>query len=81
VARATAASALELALAVLARAQARGDETATRKALERLGAELDGNGVDGDLAAAARGLAWAEPAPTADEVRRIAERVRGEAGT
>jgi hypothetical protein len=71
-------SALERALGFLALAQECGDETATRKALERLGVELAGNGVDGDLASAARRLAWAEPSPPREDVERLAERVRGE---
>jgi hypothetical protein len=69
-------SALERALALLALAQERGDETTTRKALERLGVELAGNGVNGDLAAAAHRLAWAEPTPASKEVERFVEQVR-----
>jgi hypothetical protein len=71
-------SALERALAFLVLAQGRGDETATRKALERLGVELAGNGVNGDLAAAAHRLAWAEPSPASEDVERLAEQVRSE---
>jgi hypothetical protein len=69
---------LERALLFLVQAQERGDETATRKALERLAGELAGNGANGDLASAAHRLAWAEPTPEREEVDLFADRVRRE---
>jgi hypothetical protein len=71
---------LERALAVLAWAHARGDETLARKALERVAGELD---VDtpvpaGDgLSRAARELAWSSRSPEDDEVETLSERARG----
>jgi hypothetical protein len=71
---------LERALAVLAWAHARGDETLARKALERVAGELDADtpvpSVDG-VSRAARELAWSSHSPEDDEVETLAERARG----
>jgi hypothetical protein len=74
-----AASQLERALAVLAWAHARGDETLERKALERVAGELDvetPEEVD-DLSRKARELAWSSHSPEDDEVETLSERARG----
>jgi hypothetical protein len=71
---------LERALAVLAWAHARGDETLARKALERVAGELDVDtpipAVDG-LSRAARELAWSSRSPEDDELETFSERARG----
>jgi hypothetical protein len=84
--RVPAATPLERAVTLVERASARDDQPAKRKALELLSRELTHSG-EGDLALAARELAWAEatPVPTATQpltldVRRlIAERSNGHA--
>jgi hypothetical protein len=71
---------LERALAVLAWAHARGDETLERKALERVAGEL---GVEtpvqeaDELTRTARELAWSSRTPEDDEVETFSERARG----
>jgi hypothetical protein len=71
---------LERALAVLAWAHARGDETLERKALERVAGEL---GVEtpvqdaDELSRTARELAWSSRTPEDDEVETFSERARG----
>ncbi len=71
---------LERALAVLAWAHARGDETLERKALERvageLGVETPEQDVD-ELSRTARELAWSSRTPEDDEVETFSERARG----
>jgi hypothetical protein len=71
---------LERALAVLAWAHARGDETLERKALERvageLGVETPVQDVD-ELSRTARELAWSSRTPEDDEVETFSERARG----
>jgi len=71
---------LERALAVLAWAHARGDETLERKALERvageLGVETPEPEVD-ELSRTARELAWSSRSPEDEEVETFAERARG----
>jgi hypothetical protein len=71
---------LERALAVLAWAHARGDETLERKALERVAGELDVETpvpeVD-ELSRAARELAWSARTPEDEEVETFSERARG----
>ena len=73
-------STLERALAVLAWAHARGDETLERKALERVAGEL---AVEtplqetDDLSRTARELAWSSRTPEDDEVETFSERARG----
>ena len=70
---------LERALAVLAWAHARGDETLQRKALERVAGEL---GVEvtapevAELSRTARELAWSARTPEDDEVETFTERAR-----
>jgi hypothetical protein len=70
---------LERALAVLAWAHARGDETLERKALERVAGELD---VEqpvpqvADLSHTARELAWSSRTPEDEEVETFSERAR-----
>lgn len=70
---------LERALAVLAWAHARGDETLQRKALERvageLGVEVTAPEVD-ELSRTARELAWSSRTPEDDEVETFSERAR-----
>jgi hypothetical protein len=70
---------LERALAVLAWAHARGDDTLERKALERVAGELDGETplpeVD-ELSRAARELAWSSRTPDDDDVETLSERAR-----
>jgi hypothetical protein len=70
---------LERALAVLAWAHARGDETLERKALERVAGELDGETpvpqVEG-LSRAARELAWSARTPEDEDVATFSERAR-----
>jgi hypothetical protein len=70
---------LERALAVLAWAHARGDETLQRKALERvageLGVEVTAPEVD-ELSRTARELAWSSRTPEDDEVETFTERAR-----
>jgi hypothetical protein len=80
------ASPLERAVALVETATARDDQPAKRKALELLSRELAHSG-EGELALAARELAWAEPTPvpavtqplTLDVRRVIAERSNGHA--
>jgi hypothetical protein len=71
---------LERALAVLAWAHARGDETLERKALERVAGELrvetPAQGAD-DLSRTARELAWSSRTPEDDEVETFSEQARG----
>jgi hypothetical protein len=70
---------LERALAVLAWAHARGDETLERKALERVAGEL---GVEtpvadaDELSRAARELAWSSRTPDDEDVETFSERAR-----
>lgn len=70
---------LERALAVLAWAHARGDETLERKALERVAGELDVETplpeVD-ELSRTARELAWSSRTPEDEEVETFSERAR-----
>jgi hypothetical protein len=70
---------LERALAVLAWAHARGDETLERKALERVAGELGIETVTdvGELSRTARELAWSSRTPEDDEVETFSERARG----
>ena len=71
-------STLERALAVLAWAHARGDETLQRKALERVAGELADEappGVD-ELSRTARELAWSKRVPEDEEVETFAEQAR-----
>jgi hypothetical protein len=80
------ASPLERAVALVEQASVRDDQPAKRKALELLSRELTHTG-EGELALAARELAWAEPAPvpaatqplTLDVRRLIVERSNGHA--
>jgi hypothetical protein len=67
-------SPVDAALALVAAAQHSGDETALRKALERLADEL---GTDGrpDLAVAAHELAWSPAPPAADAVDSLRVRI------
>jgi hypothetical protein len=73
-------STLERALAVLAWAHARGDETLERKALERVAGELQ---VDtpipeaDELSRTARELAWSARTPEDADVETFSERARG----
>ena len=71
---------LERALALLAWAHARGDETLQRKALERVAGELHVETpvpeVD-ELSRTARELAWSARTPEDDEVETFSERARG----
>jgi hypothetical protein len=66
------ASYLERALALFFWANARGDETLQRKALERVAGELPLDVID--LSEAARELAWSPETPEEDEVEAISER-------
>ena len=66
------ASYLERALALFFWANARGDETLQRKALERVADELPLDVVD--LSEIARELAWSPETPEGDEVEAISER-------
>ncbi len=75
-------SPLERALVVVERARARGFVPDERKALELLAGEL-GRSREAELASAAKGLAWSEPAPgpaatlaLAADVRSVIERSR-----
>lgn len=73
------ASPLERALAVLAWAHARGDETLERKALERVAGELDVETPVPDLdelTRAARELAWSSRIPDDEDVETLSERAR-----
>jgi hypothetical protein len=63
---------LERALALFFWANARGDETLQRKALERVADELPLDVVD--LSEIARELAWSPATPEGDEVEAISER-------
>jgi hypothetical protein len=63
---------LERALALFFWANARGDETLQRKALERVAGELPLDVID--LSATARALAWSPETPEEDEVEAISER-------
>jgi hypothetical protein len=80
------ATPLERAVSLVENAAARDDQPAKRKALELLSRELTHSG-EGDLALAARELAWAEATPvpaatqplTLDVRRLIAERSNGHA--
>ncbi len=63
---------LERALALFFWANAQGDETLQRKALERVADELPLDVID--LSAAARELAWSPERPEEDEVEAISER-------
>ena len=84
--RQPAATPLERAVSLVERAAARDDQPAKRKALELLSRELTHSG-EGELALAARELAWAEATPvpaatqplTLDVRRLIAERSNGHA--
>jgi hypothetical protein len=70
---------LERALAVLAWAHARGDETLQRKALERVAGELHVDAPvpgDDDLSRTARELAWSARTPEDEEVETFSERAR-----
>ncbi|MGZ4334345.1 MAG: hypothetical protein ACXVRJ_08765 [Gaiellaceae bacterium] len=73
------ATPLERALAVLAWAHARGDETLERKAFERVAGELDVEApvpeVD-ELSRTARELAWSSHTPEDQEVETFSERAR-----
>ena len=75
---------LERALAVLAWAHARGDETLQRKALERVAGELPIETpvpeVD-ELSRTARELAWSSRTPEDEEVETFSERARGTSRT
>jgi hypothetical protein len=77
------ASYLERALALFFWANARGDETLQRKALERVADELPLDG--GDLSEITRALAWSAETPGGDEVEEISSRagipVHSEDGT
>jgi hypothetical protein len=64
---------LERALALFFWANAHGDETLQRKALERVADELPLDVLD--LSEAARALAWSPETPEGDEVEAISERV------
>lgn len=66
------ASYLERALALFFWANAHGDETLQRKALERVAGELPLDVID--LSDAARELAWSPETPEGDEVEAISER-------
>ena len=66
------ASYLERALAVFFWANAHGDETLQRKALERVAGELPLDVID--LSDVTRKLAWSPEAPEGDEVEAISER-------
>jgi hypothetical protein len=66
------ASYLERALAVFFWANAHGDETLQRKALERVADELPLDVID--LSEAARELAWSPEAPEGEEVEAISQR-------
>ncbi len=69
-----AATPLERAIALLAWARERGDETLQRKALERIADELS---VDvRDLSEVAHTLAWSPETPEEEDVRAISERAR-----
>jgi hypothetical protein len=72
-------STLERALALLAWAHARGDETLQRKALERVAGELGDEapqpGID-ELSRTARELAWSKRVPEDEEVETFAEQAR-----
>jgi hypothetical protein len=63
---------LERALALFFWANARGDETLQRKALERVADELPLDVVD--LSETARALAWSPETPEGDEVEAISQR-------
>jgi hypothetical protein len=63
---------LERALALFFWANARGDETLQRKALERVAGELPLDVID--LSESARALAWSPETPEGDEVEAISER-------
>jgi hypothetical protein len=67
-------STLERALAVLAWAHERGDETLQRKAFERVADEL---ARADELRRAARELAWSQRTPEDEEVSGFADQVRG----
>lgn len=75
-----AGTALERALAVLAWAHARGDETLERKAFERVAGELHVETplpeVD-ELSRAARELAWSSRTPEDEDVETFSARARG----
>ena len=66
------ASYLERALALFFWANARGDETLQRKALERVADELPLDG--GELSGIARELAWSAETPEGEEVEAISSR-------
>ncbi|HVA32489.1 MAG TPA: hypothetical protein VMU58_14600 [Gaiellaceae bacterium] len=70
---------LERALALLAWAHARGDETLERKALERVAGELpldDPRPKVDELSRTARELAWSQRTPEDEEVATLSERAR-----
>jgi hypothetical protein len=70
---------LERALAVLAWAHARGDDTLERKALERVAGELDDETPEpeiDELSRAARELAWSSRTPDDEDVEALSERAR-----
>ena len=66
---------LERALAVLAYAHERGDETLQRKAFERVADEL-GFDTEDELTRTARELAWSQRTPADDEIEVFAEQAR-----
>ena len=71
---------LERALAVLAWAHARGDETLERKALERVAGELGDETPEpevDELSRTARELAWSSRMPEDEEVETFSARARG----
>ena len=66
---------LERALAVLAYAHERGDETLQRKAFERVADEL-GFDTEDELTRTARELAWSQRTPADDEIEVFSEQAR-----
>lgn len=66
---------LERALAVLAYAHERGDETLQRKAFERVADEL-GFDTEDELTRTARELAWSQRTPEDDEIEVFSEQAR-----
>jgi len=67
---------LERALALLAWAHARGDETLQRKAFERVADELGVDRGKTDLSRTAKELAWSQRLPEDDEVQAFAVQAR-----
>ncbi len=72
---ADAGTSLERALAVLAYAHERGDETLQRKAFERVADEL-GFDKEDELTRTARELAWSQRTPADDEIEVFSEQAR-----